>query len=56
MFEHVIRRSRKNSIAYPKAKPEILIEGGDNLECSVWEHELERFDGFDCESILVCLP
>jgi hypothetical protein len=46
----------RGDIAYSEAKPEIVIERSDRLKRSVWEHEVERLDSIDRESILVCLP
>ena len=43
-------------MAHPEAKPEILILGGDVLNRSVGEYELERLDVIDRKSILVRLP
>jgi hypothetical protein len=45
-----------NGIAYPETKPEILILGRDDLNRSVWKHELVRFDIINRKSILVRLP
>jgi hypothetical protein len=50
------RKVRGEGIAYSEAKPEIFIERCDRLKRSVWEHEVERLDSIDRESILVCLP
>jgi hypothetical protein len=45
-----------NDIAYPEAKPKILILGCDGLNCSVWENELERHCGINGKPILARLP
>lgn len=43
-------------MAYPEAKPEVFIFGGDSLNRSVGKYDLVRLDVINRKSILVRLP